>query len=155
MMQPQSAEIGLAAEALAAKPISHWRLAWWRLRRDKVSLAAAVVLFLIILAALLAPVIPSIDDPNVAAMKGNVINRILPIGSEGHVLGTDEQGRDMLSRLLYGGRMSLLAGFCRCSPLYWQDLRWGLRPVSWVGAQTCSSCALSTCFMRSRSFCWP
>ncbi len=110
MIQSPPTEIGLAVEALAAKPISHWKLAWWRLRRDKVSLAAAVVLFLIILAALLAPVLPSINDPNVASMTGNVINRVMPIGSEGHILGTDEQGRDMLSRLLYGGRMSLLAG---------------------------------------------
>ncbi len=109
MNEPQPANAGLAAEALAAKPISHWKLAWWRLRRDKVSLAAAFVLFLIILASLLAPVI-SPYDPNVASMKGNIINRVAPIASEGHALGTDEQGRDMLSRLFYGGRMSLLAG---------------------------------------------
>ncbi len=109
MNEPQPANASLAAEALAAKPISHWKLAWWRLRRDKVSLAAAFVLFLIILASLLAPVI-SPYDPNVASMKGNIINRVAPIASEGHALGTDEQGRDMLSRLFYGGRMSLLAG---------------------------------------------
>ena len=99
----------LAAEALAAAPISHWKLAWWRLSRDKVTLVAGVVLLLIILAAALAPVI-SPYDPNVAHVKGNVVDRMAPIGSAGHPLGTDEQGRDMVSRLLHGGRMSLLAG---------------------------------------------
>ena len=109
MNHPDTATTGLAAEALTSKPISHWRLAWWRLRQDKVTLAAAVVLFLIVLSAILAPVI-SPYDPNEASMNGNIINRVAPIGSEGHILGTDEQGRDMLSRLFYGGRMSLLAG---------------------------------------------
>ena len=99
----------LAAEALAAAPISHWKLAWWRLSRDKVTLVAGVVLLLIILAAALAPLI-SPYDPNEAHLKGNVVDRMAPIGTAGHPLGTDEQGRDMVSRLLHGGRMSLLAG---------------------------------------------
>ena len=42
-------EHDLAAEALAAKPISHWKLACWRLSRDKVTLVAGSVLVLIIL----------------------------------------------------------------------------------------------------------
>ena len=109
MDQPQTANAGLAAEALTSKPISHWRLTWWRLRQDKVTLVAAFVLFLIVLSAILAPVI-SPYDPNVASMHGNIVNRVAPVGSEGHILGTDEQGRDMLTRLFYGGRMSLLAG---------------------------------------------
>ena len=46
-------------------------------------------------------------DPN----AGEVVDRLLPIGSPDHVLGTDDQGRDMLARLLYGGQLSLLAGF--------------------------------------------
>lgn len=109
MSQPRPPELVQAAEALASEPISHWKLAWWRLRRDKVTLVAAVVLALIIIAALLAPVL-SPYDPNIASMKGNIVNRVAPIGSPGHVLGTDEQGRDMLSRILYGGRMTLSAG---------------------------------------------
>ena len=42
--------------------------------------------------------------------KTSVARRLLPIGSSGHLLGTDELGRDMLSRLIYGGRVSLLMG---------------------------------------------
>ena len=109
MMQPQSAGRGLAAEGLASDPISHWRLAWWRLRRDKVTLVAIGVLVLIVIGSLLAPVI-SPYDPNIASLDGNIVNRVAPIGSPGHILGTDEQGRDMLSRIFYGGRMTLLAG---------------------------------------------
>ena len=109
MTQPQSAQVDLAAEALAAKPVSHWKLAWWRLSRDKVTLVAAVLLILIILSSLLAPVI-SPYDPNEADLIGVRVNRLAPIGSSGHLLGTDGQGRDMVSRLLHGGRMSLLAG---------------------------------------------
>ena len=40
----QPSRLDLAAEALAAKPISHWKLAWWRLSRDKVTVVAAGVL---------------------------------------------------------------------------------------------------------------
>ncbi len=102
-------EPDLAAEALSAKPISHWKLAWWRLSRDKVTLVAGGILFLIVLAAVLAPLI-SPYDPYVVHLKGDVVDRMAPIGTSGHPLGTDEQGRDMVSRLLHGGRMSLLAG---------------------------------------------
>ncbi len=100
----------MAAEALAAAPISHWKLAWWRLSRDKVTIASAVVLGLVIFAAVFAPLI-SPHPPNDAHFnENNTVKRLAPVGSSGHVLGTDEQGRDMLSRLLHGGRMSMLAG---------------------------------------------
>ena len=100
----------LAAEALAATPISHWKLAWWRVSRDKVTIASAIVLALVIFAAVFAPVI-SPHPPNDAHFNDNqTVKRLAPIGTSGHPLGTDEQGRDMLSRLLHGGRMSMLAG---------------------------------------------
>ena len=109
MIQPRPSTPGIAVEALTSTPVSHWKLAWWRLRRDNVTLIAAGILALIVIGALLAPVI-SPHDPNVASLDGNIVNRIAPIGSPGHILGTDEQGRDMLSRIFYGGRMTLLAG---------------------------------------------
>lgn len=77
-----------------------------RFLRNKVGIFALSVLVLLVLSAALAPVLTSYD-PNV----GKVTDRIQPIGSAGHVLGTDDQGRDMLTRLLYGGRLSLIAGF--------------------------------------------
>ncbi len=57
------------------------------------------------LAAIFAPLIAPFD-PN----KTSMIYRLKPIGYRQFLLGTDELGRDMLSRLIYGGRMSLMMG---------------------------------------------
>jgi peptide/nickel transport system permease protein len=83
----------------------YWRGVQQRLLRDKVSVVCMVVLALIILAALLAPWLAP-GDPTV----GSVLKRLKPVGTPGHPLGTDELGRDMLTRLMYGGRVSLLMG---------------------------------------------
>ena len=54
---------------------------------------------------ILAPQIAPFDP-----FKESIIGRLKPFGWRGHLLGTDELGRDMLSRLIYGGRVSLLMG---------------------------------------------
>ena len=59
----------------------------------------------IALSAVLAPWIAPYDPS-----AGSIRLRLAEVGAPGHVLGTDEQGRDMLSRLLWGGRMTLVAG---------------------------------------------
>jgi peptide/nickel transport system permease protein len=92
-------------EGPTGKPMSYWHLVWWRLRRDTVTLGAAGVIVLIILAAMLAPYLTAYEP-----FQGSIRKRLLPLGSSGHILGTDEQGRDMLTRLLYGGRLSLTVG---------------------------------------------
>jgi peptide/nickel transport system permease protein len=91
--------------AIAAAPMPYWRTVAWRLSRDRTTLVAGALLLLIALSAVLAPWI-SPHDPN----AGSIRLRLAPVGSPSHVLGTDEQGRDMLSRLLWGGRMTLVAG---------------------------------------------
>jgi peptide/nickel transport system permease protein len=90
---------------IAGAPMSYWRTVAWRLSRDRATLVAGALLLLIALSAVLAPWI-SPHDPNAGAIR----LRLAPVGSPSHVLGTDEQGRDMLSRLLWGGRMTLVAG---------------------------------------------
>src|SRR5262250_914267 len=90
---------------VAAAPMSYWRTVAWRLSRDRATLVAGALLALIVLSAVLAPWI-SPHDPN----AGSIRLRLAPVGAPSHVLGSDEQGRDMLSRLLWGGRMTLLAG---------------------------------------------
>ncbi len=64
-------------------------------------------MLLLVLAAIFAPLITSYDplvgNPPPTACSG--------VFSGGHVLGTDEQGRDMFARIVYGGRLSLVAGF--------------------------------------------
>ena len=92
-------------EGISRKPFSYWQLVGYRLRRDKITLAAAAVILLVIASAVFAPQV-SPHDPN----RGNIRTRLAPIGTPGHFLGTDELGRDMFSRLLYGGRQSLLGG---------------------------------------------
>lgn len=90
---------------LAGTPMSYWRTVAWRLSRDPATLAAGALLLVIVLSAILAPWIAP-HDPN----AGSIRLRLAPVGAPSHVLGTDEQGRDMLSRLLWGGRMTLIAG---------------------------------------------
>jgi peptide/nickel transport system permease protein len=83
----------------------YWQTVGRRLLRDKLAVGAGIfILGLLILAAggaLLAPA-----DPYASSM----LNRLKPIGFEGHPLGTDELGRDMLSRLMVGARLSLFMG---------------------------------------------
>ena len=75
-----------------------------RFLRDRVAIAALVVLGLVTLAAIFAPLLAP-ADPRIQDLSA-----VLQSPSSSHVLGTDELGRDVLSRLLYGARVSLLAG---------------------------------------------
>jgi peptide/nickel transport system permease protein len=76
------------------------------LGRNLLAATALVVLALAVGAAVLAPWLP-LADPDAV----DTANRLRPPLAAGHVLGTDEFGRDMLSRLVWGARVSLLAGF--------------------------------------------
>ncbi len=76
-----------------------------RLVRNKVAMVCLAILVLIVLAAIFAPYIAP-HDP----YRGSMLRRLRPIGTEGYLLGTDELGRDMLTRLIYGGRLSLFIG---------------------------------------------
>lgn len=78
---------------------------WQAFYRRRAAFIALIVLTIIVLCCLAAPWIAPYDP-----YEGEVSSRLLPIGSAGHLLGTDEQGRDLLSRILYGGRLSLLSG---------------------------------------------
>jgi peptide/nickel transport system permease protein len=78
---------------------------FYRLRHDPVTLFFAAIVLLIVLAAICAPLIAPFDP-----YKESIVGRLKPFGWRGHLLGTDELGRDMLSRLLYGGRVSLMMG---------------------------------------------
>jgi peptide/nickel transport system permease protein len=89
----------------AAAAQGYWTGVFRRLLRDKVAVACALILIAIVLAAIFAPYVAPADPS-----KGAILKRLQPIGSEGFPLGSDELGRDMLSRLIYGGRLSLLMG---------------------------------------------
>jgi glutathione transport system permease protein len=95
---------------LAGAPVRRKRAGMLRrLLRDRVAVGALIVLALIVLAAVLSPWI-SPHDPYLTTRR-----RLIPPvwdvrGTWAHVLGTDNLGRDMLSRLLYGARSTLLIG---------------------------------------------
>lgn len=76
-----------------------------RFLRQKTAIIAGAVLILLVGSSLAAPLLTTADP-----LKGTVTQRLRPIGSAGHPFGTDEQGRDMFARILYGGRISLLTG---------------------------------------------
>lgn len=89
----------------AAKVRSYWEMVIFRLRYDPVTLFFGVVILLIILAAIFAPVVAPMD-PQATSM----LDRLKPIGHKNFILGTDELGRDVLSRLIWGARSSLIMG---------------------------------------------
>jgi len=93
---------------ISVPPISYWSVVRRRFVHNKLGVVALAVLILIVAAAVFAPWLSPYDP-----LIGKPADRLENIFSfsSGHPLGTDEQGRDMLTRVLYGGRLSLLAGF--------------------------------------------
>ncbi|HZP36040.1 MAG TPA: ABC transporter permease [Methylomirabilota bacterium] len=73
--------------------------------RDRQAMLGLFIIAIVGAAALAAPLISPWDP-----LSASGVERLAPIGTPGHVLGTDEQGRDILSRLIWGGRASLLVG---------------------------------------------
>ena len=91
--------------AIAEKARGYWGTVLRRLSRDKVSVTCASVILLIALAAIFADYL-HLANP----YTGSMIRRLRWIGTPGYPLGTDELGRDMVARLIYGGRLSLFLG---------------------------------------------
>jgi peptide/nickel transport system permease protein len=89
----------------ATRVRGYWQSVGYRLRHDPVTLGFGAVILLIVLVAIFAPWIAQFDP-----YKQSIVGRLKPFGWRGHLLGTDELGRDMLTRLLHGGRVSLLMG---------------------------------------------
>ncbi len=104
--------------AVAIEGKSPKQLAWMRFRRDKFAMAAASVILFYIFAAAFAPVICSVLGISPYRLDSDALNDFgLPKGAFGgisgeHWLGVEPgTGRDILARLLYGARVSLLVGF--------------------------------------------
>ena len=85
------------------RPRRGWRLAAFV--RDRAAVAASVLLGLVVLASIAAPWL-SAHGP----YEADNLLRYAPPGTPGHLLGTDQQGRDEVARLLWGGRVSLMVG---------------------------------------------
>ncbi|MCO5965050.1 ABC transporter permease [Sinorhizobium meliloti] len=105
IISPSAASSLSEAAVTAAKTRGYWSNVLRRFLKDRIAVACAVIVLLLILAAIFAPWL-DLADP----YRGSMIKRLRPIGTEGLPLGSDEQGRDMLARLIYGGRLTLLIG---------------------------------------------
>ena len=105
----EMAEQSIRAWLLTDTPTSrrHAKLAalyqgWLSFRSNSMAVAGLLILVMLVLVAAAAPII-SPHDPFVQDLG----NRLAPLGTEGHILGTDSLGRDILSRLIYGARITL------------------------------------------------
>lgn len=91
-------------QGLPPKSSGYWKDSFNRLKKNKVAMFYGIIIILLILVAVAAPLI-SPYDPNLQELS----NALKGPSSE-HLLGTDEYGRDILSRIIYGTRVSLSAG---------------------------------------------
>jgi peptide/nickel transport system permease protein len=101
-------DASLAGATALPEPIrslSYWALVWRRLLRDRVTLGCGIIVLIIVLAAIFAPFLAPADP-----YKTSMLKRLQPVFKAPYLLGSDELGRDMLSRLIYGGRLSLVMG---------------------------------------------
>jgi oligopeptide transport system permease protein len=100
------ATLGRAAVAPAAeRSASLWSDAWRRLRHNRAAVAASVFLGVMAVLTAAAPWLPGLADPTLQDLR---LGAVPP--SPLHWFGTDELGRDMLARVVYGGRISVLVG---------------------------------------------
>jgi len=99
------AELAIQARQAAQSSDGYWKGVFKRVRRDKVTMFCAFILLCMLLAIIFAPLIAP-HDP----FQGSMMRRLRPIGTPNHPLGTDELGRDILTRLLFGGRLSWFMG---------------------------------------------
>lgn len=100
-----AAELAVQAREAATRREGYWAGVRKRLARDPVTIACGVILLAMLAAIVFAPILAP-HDP----YQGSMLRRLRPIGTPNYPLGTDELGRDMLTRLLYGGRLSWFMG---------------------------------------------
>ena len=108
LSQPVASERTLgAAMERRAKPVSgFWLSAWRRFRRDRLAMVALGISMLIVLFAIFAPVVSLLTGFTYS--ENHLADKLTPINTNGYRLGADGNGRDVLTRLAYGGRISLL-----------------------------------------------
>jgi peptide/nickel transport system permease protein len=108
MIDTDTTTLGLRQTAAEEKPVSQWAMVWRRLRRHRLAMSGLAIIFAIIslslLASWLAPY--SYDAQDLKAQYAAWLTPGRP-GEPVHLLGTDDLGRDTLTRILYAGRISL------------------------------------------------
>src|SRR3979411_2962010 len=95
----------MSTATLQSVQLAPGQAAWQRFRRHRLALAGAVIIVVLVLGSAFGPYLLPFDDTYIDIMK-----RFAPPLSGAHILGTDELGRDVLARLMMGGRVSLSIG---------------------------------------------
>jgi oligopeptide transport system permease protein len=89
--------------------IGLWTDAWMRFRRNRLAVGSLAVILLMITLAVIAPILQHfglVQDPTTQ----DVVHSYAPPGSPGHILGTDDLGRDVLAKLMFGAQVSFAIG---------------------------------------------
>lgn len=81
---------------------SGWSMFWWRFRHNQKAMIGGVIVLLLVACAIFAPLIAPMDPTD-----GELSASLVGPGHEGYALGTDKNGRDVLSRLIFGTRTAL------------------------------------------------
>ncbi len=97
---------GISAEKLSKPSLTYWADVWRRFRSNKMALAGLIILILIVFTLYVGPLLSGQDYQYI----NYEIADQLP--SAQHWFGTDEMGRDIFTRVCYGGRISILIGLC-------------------------------------------
>ena len=99
-----------AAEGMAVEPVTQWRLFWTRFTHHRLAMWSALGLAIIVGGAVFADLLPLRDPIQQFSDATGRANNLLNPGGQ-FPFGTDRLGRDVLSRVVYGGRTSLAVGF--------------------------------------------
>ena len=140
-------EAGMAAGWAADAPLiarrGTWQEVWSRFRRDKFAVVGMAVIIGLVIVALFAPWIAPYDPTK--QFDAGLTMQGMPVGpSAKFLLGTDTLGRDMLSRIIYGARVSLVIGcWPTASPWCWASSS-GSPPATSAAGQRRRSCAPRT-----------
>ena len=107
---PLESEVAIEPVARARAGKSYWQESWERLRLNRFGVAAGLVLVFFILVAITSPVLAALfthTDYRTLDLANTFARPLSP----GHILGTDDLGRDELTRLLFGAQVSMGIGF--------------------------------------------
>jgi ABC-type dipeptide/oligopeptide/nickel transport system permease subunit len=104
-----SPEVAQRAGAKVSPRRAEWRSIARIFFRRKLAVVGLVIILLVVLMAIFAPLLAPYDPYELEYLESGRMNKLAPPSSE-HLLGTDSIGRDTLSRVIYGSRVSLLVG---------------------------------------------
>ncbi len=93
------------SQAIVRPRLTYWQDAWRRLKKNKLAVVSLGILIIIIFMCIFGPYMVSYEYYEQDYTKTN-----LSPGEEGHIFGTDSLGRDLFSRVWYGGRVSIFIG---------------------------------------------